>query len=199
MLYILLIHRVMRYLERYGIPFQNQRLDKIESYWGVLVQQDPAFLYAYICVASSDIAVKAGESPHWCLLDPIKVDSDSLIAAVHAAGHRATEEDFNGELLYVEYTLHSNRYMRNGDVKGDAFIEGSSVSHASYSIAPPPRSFILQTQTSSETTNGPPNGSRNGHLSGYFYFCQHVVIWMLVMGACSCNSIVHERGYGVTN
>ena len=122
---------------------------------------------------------------------------------IKTSGHHVfdeqTEDYFNGEVLYVEYTLHNDRYMQNGEVKGDASIEGCvrlacllfhnttiwEFYPANAGIFPKP---LVALRMALETAIP----------SGYFHLCPDVLIWILVMGACSCNSLMaHERSYFV--
>lgn len=111
----------------------------------------------------------------------------------HKEVDEETEEYFNTEVLYVEYSLHTDRYNEFGEPRGDATIEGCVrlaclLFHNTFiwdfypQIAPVfPKPIIalrMALQASIPT--------------GLFNQCQDLLIWLLFVGAHS-SGILNER------
>ncbi|OOF89821.1 hypothetical protein ASPCADRAFT_212459 [Aspergillus carbonarius ITEM 5010] len=97
-----------------------------------------------------------------------------------------TEDYFNTEVLYVEYTLHDDRYTATGESKVEATIEGcvrlaclvfhNTVIWGFYpQIAPVFPRPVTALRLALESTMS----------AGYFQLCRDVLIWILFIGACS--------------
>ncbi|KAJ6110623.1 hypothetical protein N7486_002858 [Penicillium sp. IBT 16267x] len=109
------------------------------------------------------------------------------------------EDYFNFEVLSVEYSLHLDRYLPTGEVKGDNSIEGccrlaclcfhnSAIWSFYPMIAPLLPMPILCLRTALEATIE----------SGLFALCRDLLIWLLFIGA-SCSQVMPaERIYFVT-
>ncbi|CAK41797.1 transcriptional regulator family: Fungal Specific TF [Aspergillus niger] len=125
--------------------------------------------------------------------------AEAIRAADYQIYDEQTEDYFNGEVLYIEYMLLSDRYTETGIVKEDASIEGcvrlvcllfhnSSIwafYPANAGIFPQP---IIALRAALEETLA----------TGAFTAHPDLLIWILVMGACSCNTaLAHERTFFV--
>lgn len=110
-----------------------------------------------------------------------------------------TETYFNNEVLYVEYTLHKDRYTpTTGQMKGDASISGcvrlsSLLFHNAAiwdfypSMAPVfPKPIIALRQALEATIP-----------SGCYALCRDLLIWVLFMGACASPLLPAERAFFV--
>lgn len=104
-----------------------------------------------------------------------------------------TEEYFNTEVLYVEYSLHTDRYNDYGEEKGDASIEGcvrlacllfhnTMIWDFYPQIAPVIPKPIIALRVALQATIG----------TGLFSQCHDLLIWLLFIGACS-SGILSER------
>lgn len=100
-----------------------------------------------------------------------------------------TEEYFNHEILYVEYTLHSDRFTpESGEIKGDATLEGC----LRFACLLFHNTSIWQFYPSNESIFPRPVQALRMALestipAGYFKHCPDLLIWILVIGACSSN------------
>lgn len=110
-----------------------------------------------------------------------------------------TEDYFNFEVLYVEYSLHSDRYHPSGQVKGDNSIEGccrlaclcfhnSAIWNFYPTIAPLLPKPILALHAALEATIP----------TGLFVFCRDLLIWLLFIGAACSQAMPAERAYFVS-
>ncbi|KAJ5722431.1 transcriptional regulator family: Fungal Specific TF, partial [Penicillium malachiteum] len=110
-----------------------------------------------------------------------------------------TEDYFNLEVLSVEYSLHTDRYLPTGQVKGDNSIEGCSRlaclcfhNSAIWSfypmIAPLLPKPILALRAALEATLP----------TGLFALCRDLLIWLLFIGAACSQVMPAERTYFVT-
>lgn len=110
-----------------------------------------------------------------------------------------TEDYFNFEVLYVEYSLHSDRYTPTGQVKGDNSIEGccrlaclcfhnSAIWNFYPMIAPVLPKPILALRAALEATIP----------MGVFTLCRDVLIWLLFIGAACSQTMPSERAYFVS-
>jgi hypothetical protein len=110
-----------------------------------------------------------------------------------------TEDYFNFEVLYVEYSLHSDRYTPNGQVKGDNSIEGccrlaclcfhnSAIWSFYPMIAPLLPKPILALRAALEATIP----------TGLFSLCRDLLIWLLFIGAACSQCLPTERAYFVS-
>ncbi|KAJ5137648.1 hypothetical protein N7526_003881 [Penicillium atrosanguineum] len=110
-----------------------------------------------------------------------------------------TEDYFNFEVLYVEYSLHSDRYTPTGQVKGDNSIEGccrlaclcfhnSAIWNFYPMLAPVLPKPILALRTALEATIP----------SGLFALCRDLLIWLLFTGAVCSQCMPTERAYFVS-
>lgn len=107
-----------------------------------------------------------------------------------------TEEYFNHEILYVEYTLHSDRFTDSGEIKGDATLEGC----VRFACLLFHNTSIWQFYPQNESIFPRPVQALRAALettipAGYFKHCPDLLIWILVIGACSSNS--RERQFFV--
>lgn len=109
-----------------------------------------------------------------------------------------TEAYYNTEVLYVEYALHSDRYTLQGEVKGDASIEGcvrlaclifhnTAIWDFYPQTAPVFPKPILALQSALESTIR----------AGCYRHCRELLIWLLFVGACS-SSIPSMRSFFVS-
>lgn len=110
-----------------------------------------------------------------------------------------TEAYFNNEVLYVEYTLHKDRYTPStGHLKGDASISGcvrlaSLLFHNAAiwdfypSMAPVFPKPIIALRQALEATIPP----------GCYALCRDLLIWVLFMGACAAPLLPAERAFFV--
>lgn len=110
-----------------------------------------------------------------------------------------TEDYFNTEVLYVEYSLHNDRYTETGALKGDSSIEGcvrlacllfhNTTIWGFYpqmaAVFPRP---IIALRNALESTI----------LSGSYMLCRDLLIWLLFIGACSAPPYFPERSYFVS-
>lgn len=103
-----------------------------------------------------------------------------------------TEDYFNNEVLYVEYSLHKDRYTASGEVKGDNSIEGccrlacllfhnSAIWSFYPSVAPLLPKPILALRTALAATIP----------TGLFALCRDLLVWLLFTGA-SCSAFLPE-------
>ncbi|KAJ5103261.1 hypothetical protein N7532_003790 [Penicillium argentinense] len=110
-----------------------------------------------------------------------------------------TEDYFNFEVLYVEYSLHADRYTSTGHTKGDNSIEGccrlaclcfhnSAIWSFYPMIAPLLPKPILALRAALEATIP----------SGVFALCRDLLIWLLFIGAACSQVMPSERTYFVT-
>ncbi|PWY79901.1 hypothetical protein BO83DRAFT_375844 [Aspergillus eucalypticola CBS 122712] len=108
-----------------------------------------------------------------------------------------TEDYFNTEVLYVEYSLHEDRYTATGEIKMEATIEGcvrlaclvfhNTVIWGFYPhIAPVFPKPVTALRFALESTMS----------AGYFELCRDVLIWILFIGACS-SRLLPERTFFV--
>ncbi|KAJ5095827.1 hypothetical protein NUU61_005183 [Penicillium alfredii] len=116
----------------------------------------------------------------------------------HQQFNEDTEEYFNTEVLYVEYSLHMDRYTATGQVKGDASIEGccrlacllfhnSAIWNFYPQIAPLLPKPILALRAALEMTIP----------SGLFALCRDLLIWLLFVGAACSAALPQERAFFV--
>ncbi|GFN21618.1 short chain dehydrogenase family protein [Aspergillus tubingensis] len=125
--------------------------------------------------------------------------AEAIRAADYQNYDEQTEDYFNGEVLYIEYMLLSDRYSQTGTVKEDASIEGcirlacllfhnSSIwafYPANAGVFPQP---IIALRTALEGVLA----------TGAFSAYPDLLVWILVMGACSCNvALARERTFFV--
>lgn len=110
-----------------------------------------------------------------------------------------TEDYFNFEVLYVEYSLHSGRYTPTGQVKGDNSIEGctrlaclcfhnSAIWSFYPMIAPLLPKPILALRAALEATIP----------TGLFALCRDLLIWLLFIGAACSQNMPADRAYFVS-
>ncbi|OKP14793.1 hypothetical protein PENSUB_5857 [Penicillium subrubescens] len=110
-----------------------------------------------------------------------------------------TEDYFNFEVLYVEYSLHADRYTPTGQIKGDNSIEGctrlaclcyhnSAIWTFYPMVAPLLPKPILALRAALEATIP----------SGLFSLCRDLLIWVLFIGAACSQVMPSERTYFVT-
>ncbi|KAL2813574.1 hypothetical protein BJX63DRAFT_431915 [Aspergillus granulosus] len=108
-----------------------------------------------------------------------------------------TECYYNTEVLYVEYSLHNDRYTPTGEVKGDDTIEGcvrlacllfhnSAIWDFYPQIAPVFPKPIIALQLALEGTIR----------TGCYHLCRDLLIWLLFVGACSTR-IPSQRSFFV--
>ncbi|OOQ86710.1 hypothetical protein PEBR_22051 [Penicillium brasilianum] len=110
-----------------------------------------------------------------------------------------TEDYFNFEVLYVEYSLHADRYTPTGQIKGDNSIEGctrlaclcyhnSAIWSFYPMLAPLLPKPLLALRAALEATIP----------SGLFALCRDLLIWVLFIGAACSQVMPSERTYFVT-
>lgn len=110
-----------------------------------------------------------------------------------------TEDYFNFEVLYVEYSLHSDRYTPTGQAKGDNSIEGccrlaclcfhnSAIWSFYPMVAPLLPKPIQALRAALEGTIA----------TGLFVFCPDLLIWLLFLGAACSQVMPAERAYFVS-
>lgn len=110
-----------------------------------------------------------------------------------------TEDYFNFEVLYVEYSLHADRYTPTGQAKGDDSIEGccrlaclcfhnSAIWSFYPMVAPLLSKPILALRAALEVTIP----------SGLFELCPDLLIWLLFIGAACSQTLPSERAYFVS-
>ncbi|KAJ5912903.1 hypothetical protein N7504_001786 [Penicillium tannophilum] len=117
----------------------------------------------------------------------------------HTEFSEEVEDYFNFEVLSTEYSLHLDRYLSTGEIKGDNSIEGccrlaclcfhnSAIWSFYPMIAPLLPMPILCLRAALEATIP----------SGLFALCRDLLIWLLFIGA-SCSQVMPaERTYFVT-
>ncbi|KAJ5267571.1 hypothetical protein N7478_010379 [Penicillium angulare] len=110
-----------------------------------------------------------------------------------------TEDYYNFEVIYVEYSLHADRYLPTGQVKGDNSIEGccriaclcfhnSAIWSFYPMIAPLLPKPIIALRAALEATIA----------TGLFALCRDLLIWLLFIGAACSQVMPAERTYFVT-
>ncbi|KAJ5574381.1 uncharacterized protein N7459_008808 [Penicillium hispanicum] len=110
-----------------------------------------------------------------------------------------TEDYFNFEVLYVEYSLHAGRYTPIGQVKNEHSIEGccrlaclcfhnSAIWTFYPMLAPLLPKPILTLRAALEATIP----------TGLFGLCRDLLIWLLFMGAICSQAMPSERAYFVS-
>lgn len=110
-----------------------------------------------------------------------------------------TEDYFNFEVLYVEYSLHSERYTPTGQVKGDNSIEGccrlacllfhNSAIWSFYPMIAPLLPKPIQALRAALEATIP---------TGLFTLCRDLLIWLLFIGAACSQALPSERAYFVS-
>ncbi|KAJ5172006.1 hypothetical protein N7492_004599 [Penicillium capsulatum] len=110
-----------------------------------------------------------------------------------------TEDYFNFEVLYIEYSLHMDRYTPTGQVKGDNSIEGccrlaclcfhnSTIWTFYPKIGPLLPKPVLALRAALEATVP----------TGLYSLCRDLLIWILFMGAVCGQYLPAERTYFVS-
>lgn len=110
-----------------------------------------------------------------------------------------TEDYFNFEVLYLEYSLHADRYTPTGQIKGDNSIEGCTRlaclcfhNMAIWSfypmLAPLLPKPLLALRAALEVTIP----------SGLFALCRDLLIWVLFIGAACSQVMPSERSFFVS-
>lgn len=110
-----------------------------------------------------------------------------------------TEDYFNFEVLYLEYSLHADRYTPAGQIKGDNSIEGCTRlaclcfhNMAIWSfypmLAPLLPKPLLALRAALEVTIR----------SGLFALCRDLLIWVLFIGAACSQVMPSERTFFVS-
>lgn len=110
-----------------------------------------------------------------------------------------TEEYFNTEVLYVEYSLHSNRYTPTGSPKSDDHTIEGCVRLACLLFH---NTFIWDFYPAIAPVFPKPVTALAGGLSrairgGIFSQCPDLLVWVLFIGACSAR-ILPERAFFTT-
>ncbi|OJJ46936.1 hypothetical protein ASPZODRAFT_115707 [Penicilliopsis zonata CBS 506.65] len=106
-------------------------------------------------------------------------------ASGYLAFDEVTEDYFNTEVLYLEYALHSDRYTEQGEVKGDATIEGcvrlacllfhnTAIWNFYPQMAPLFAKPVSGLRQAIEATIA----------TGQFELCPDLLVWVLFVGAC---------------